>query len=65
MTNTAQSGSRSVAKDFVNNSFISVICDFIVAQGSALGRETGQALQCRALQKTAETVCMQLAFLRD
>jgi hypothetical protein len=62
----AESGSRNVMRDInhVNNSFISVIRDFIVAQGTAVGTETGEALQSSAYQRT-DTICIQPAFLRD
>jgi hypothetical protein len=67
ITSTAKNGSRNVTRDInhVNNTFIFLICDFIVAQGIAVGREVGHVLQSRAYQKTAETVCVQPAFLRD
>jgi hypothetical protein len=55
ITNTIESDSKNVTKGHVNNSFISVIFYFIVAQGT----ETREALQSRAYQKTADTICMQ------
>jgi hypothetical protein len=66
ITSTAESGSRNVTRDIndVNKSFIFLICDFIVAQGIAVGRGIGHVLESRAYQKTADTLCVQPAFLR-
>ena len=50
---------------YVNNRLIFLICDVIVAQVTAVGIEIGHALQSRVYQKTAETICVQQAFLRD
>jgi hypothetical protein len=44
ITSTAGSGSRNVTRDI----FIYLICDFIVAQGTALGRKIGHVLESRA-----------------
>jgi hypothetical protein len=63
----SRSGSRNVTRDInhVNKSSIFLVYDFIVAQGTAVGGEIGHVLESRAYQKTAETICVQPAFLRD
>jgi hypothetical protein len=45
VTSTAESGGRNVTKDInhVCNSFISVIHDFVVAQGTTVGTETEES----------------------
>ena len=60
-------GGNNVTQDtnHMNNSLISVFSAFIFTQGSAVGGETGHTVQCRACQKTASAVCLQLAFLRE
>jgi hypothetical protein len=46
INSSAESDSRNVTKDinYENDNFVSVILGFIVAQGTAVGRETGEAL---------------------
>jgi hypothetical protein len=49
----------------MNNSLISVFSGFIFTQDSAVGGERRHTVQCRACQKTASDVCLQLAFHRE
>jgi hypothetical protein len=57
ITRTAEGGSRNVTKDInhENNNLISVIRGFVVAQDTAVGTKTGEALQSRAYLKTEDT----------